>query len=123
MIKRIANKILSKGDGNGAVVSGEKSVPCEYFAKFLKAKVDKKRDSKELRDLSAKIDLDKDGNIDVNDLETCLGQINHEGFFSKAQSTTVSAFSASTTPIKQRIDHHQQYNLSKSEIKSTKPLN
>lgn len=57
-------------------------VPISYFAKFLKAKVDKKWEFNELQKLTERMDLDQDGNIDENDIVCCLGRIEQEDFTS-----------------------------------------
>jgi Ca2+-binding EF-hand superfamily protein len=52
-----------------------------FFAKFIKAKVDKKRSIDELKHLANQIDLDKDGIISEHDLEAYLSRLNFSNFF------------------------------------------
>jgi hypothetical protein len=42
--------------------------PVEFFAKFLKAKVDKRREYPELLEIVKRMDLDQDGYLDENDI-------------------------------------------------------
>lgn len=51
-------------------------VSISYFAKFLKAKVDKKRSLDEIKDIITVIDIDKDNKIGESDLETFLSRVN-----------------------------------------------
>jgi len=48
--------------------SPSQGVPADYFADFLRAKVDKKRSSEELRRYASFIDVDKDGFVSEIDL-------------------------------------------------------
>ena len=61
--------------------TGKKDVSIGYFAKFLKAKVDKKSDMNELREFAKAIDLDKDGCLCEADMETFLKRLNFREFF------------------------------------------
>lgn len=52
-----------------------------FFAKFLKAKVDKKRNLEDIKDLMRSVDLDRDGKIGESDLEAFIGRVNFQEFF------------------------------------------
>ncbi len=50
-------------------------ITTNFFAKFIKAKVDKKRTLDELKELvDSSIDMDKDGYIGLSDLESFVGR-------------------------------------------------
>jgi hypothetical protein len=53
----------------------------DTFARFLKQKVDKKRNLQELFDFVMKMDVNKDGFIDNYDIETCFGNLNNDRFY------------------------------------------
>lgn len=68
----------------------------------MKNKVDKKRTFDELKAFATMMDIDQDGFIDVQDLNTVLGNLTNDKFFHNngealAISSGMSAFSASTT--------------------------
>lgn len=56
-------------------------VDIEKFANFLKAKVSQTRTLDELNLISYMIDVDKDGYVSKEDLQTCLSNLNSEAFF------------------------------------------
>lgn len=58
-----------------------KGVPLAEFTKFLKLKVDKRRDEAELREISKMIDVDKDEYISDNDIQTCISNLNNSAFW------------------------------------------
>lgn len=70
----------------------ERKVSVGTFTKFLKNKVDKKRDVVELRKYAELIDLDNDGYINIYDLQTCIGNLNNETFYKDNGSTLVGTF-------------------------------
>ena len=63
LIKRVVDK---NSDSNTAGIS------ITYFAEFLKQKVDKKADVRDLKVYSGMMDIDKDGYIGENDMNTCI---------------------------------------------------
>jgi Ca2+-binding EF-hand superfamily protein len=53
-------------------------ISTNFFAKFIKAKVDKKRTLEELKEIvDASIDMDKDGCIGLSDLDAFLGRASY----------------------------------------------
>lgn len=56
-------------------------VSIEKFADFLKAKVAQSRDLEELQLFTYQMDIDKDGSISKEDLQTCLTNLNSVAFF------------------------------------------
>ena len=56
-------------------------VTVETFAAFLKAKIDKKRELSEHEAFAYQMDVNRDGYIDVFDLETCIGNLNNDRFY------------------------------------------
>lgn len=62
----------------------KKDITVKYFAKFLSAKIDKKMGMEEIISMTSQMDIDKDGIISVNDLETFLQRINFNEFFTKS---------------------------------------
>lgn len=74
-------------------------VSIEKFTDFLQLKIDKKRSRDILNTFAEYIDVDKDGNIGVQDLRTCLVNIKSSSFFknnglalSKSQFNTQNRF-------------------------------
>lgn len=74
-------------------------VSVEKFTDFLQMKIDKKRPRDVLHTFAEYIDVDKDGNIGVQDLRTCLVNIKSSAFFknngaalSKSQFNTQQKF-------------------------------
>ena len=49
-----------------------RGVPVDEFCLFLKQKVDKKRDSNELRKHARQMDVDKDGFVSAADIDACI---------------------------------------------------
>jgi Ca2+-binding EF-hand superfamily protein len=85
----------SQSDFNAPHESGldkERKVSVSYFTKFLKNKVDKKRDFEELRRYAELIDIDADGYISIHDLHSCLGNLNNETFYKNNGATLVGTF-------------------------------
>jgi Ca2+-binding EF-hand superfamily protein len=70
----------------------EKKVTTNYFAKFLKSKVDKKNDINELTKYSELMDIDADGYISIHDLQSCLGNLNNETFYKDNGATLAGTF-------------------------------
>lgn len=60
-------------------------ISINFFAKFIKAKVDKKRSFEEIRSLVEAIDMDKDGNIGHSDLEAFVGRANFHHYFENSK--------------------------------------
>ena len=57
-------------------------ISTNFFEKFIKAKVDKKRTLEEIKELvDASIDMDKDGFIGLSDLEAFVGRASYHTFF------------------------------------------
>ena len=50
------------------VSESTKGIPVAEFSKFLKLKVDKRRDESELKSISQLIDVDKDNYVSENDI-------------------------------------------------------
>lgn len=68
-------------------------LPVEAFAKFLSQKIDKKKDFSTLMIFAQQIDIDKDGMVSEDDLNTCLDHLNSEAFFRQSgQALTHSSF-------------------------------
>jgi Ca2+-binding EF-hand superfamily protein len=55
--------------------SPHNSVSVIYFTNFLKNKVDKKRTFDELKQFATMMDIDQDGFIDLQDLNTVIGNL------------------------------------------------
>ena len=80
------------------ISSPQNSVSVIYFTNFLKNKVDKKRTFDELKDFATMMDIDQDGFIDVQDLNTVLGNLTNDRFYKNngealAISSGLSGFS------------------------------
>ena len=56
-------------------------VPLDLFTKFLHEKIDKERRVEKLKEYSVMIDIDKDGKICPDDLQTCIRNLNSFQFF------------------------------------------
>ena len=52
-----------------------------FFSKFIKMKVDKKREINEIKAYVDLIDIDKDGVISIEDLDSFLSRINFNDFY------------------------------------------
>jgi Ca2+-binding EF-hand superfamily protein len=52
----------------------------ELFAFFIKSKVCKNMNNDQIKELVGKIDIDSDGKISESDLNTALGNANHDNF-------------------------------------------
>jgi len=59
----------------------KEGVPLERFTKFLSEKIDKERHVSKLEDYSNMIDIDKDGKICADDLQTCINNMGSYQFF------------------------------------------
>ena len=70
----------------------EKKVTVEYFIKFLKSKVDKKRDLDELRRFVELMDIDNDNYISIHDLHSCLGNLSNETFYKDSGATLANTY-------------------------------
>ena len=87
IIKRLSTK-------NGFTY--DKGVPVDFFAEFLRAKIDKKRTDGELRKYASFMDVDKDGFLSEIDLQTCINNLGSDAFFRDGgEALAVSAFSSS----------------------------
>jgi len=90
LLKRLAQKRSAD-----VQVPSEEAVPLNVFEGFLKAKIDKKRDSSQLRKFAFMIDIDKDGFITEMDLMTCLNNLNNQAFFKNSgEALKTAAFSS-----------------------------
>jgi hypothetical protein len=59
-------------------------ITTSFFAKFIKAKVDKKRTLEELKELvDTSLDMDRDGFIGLSDLEAFVGRASYHQFFER----------------------------------------
>ena len=65
-------------DGLLQRLSSKGEVPVKQFAKFLHDKIEKSKDIANLESYSSLMDIDKDGLISRDDLQTCLLNINSE---------------------------------------------
>lgn len=70
----------------------ERKVSVEFFAKFLKNKVDKKKSLDELLQQADLIDVDRDGCISIHDLQSCLGNLSNETFYKNNGATLKGTF-------------------------------
>jgi len=61
--------------------SGVLKVENDIFASFIKQKVDKKRDEYSISMYVNQMDVDKDGYITEEDLNTCIKNLNNMSFF------------------------------------------
>lgn len=77
LVKRVVDK-NSETNTTGITIT--------YFAEFLKQKVDKKADVRDLRLFSGMMDIDKDGYISENDLTTCIKNLQNTAFWKSASS-------------------------------------
>ena len=80
----------------------------EYFAAFLKSKVDKKVSIDELRRHASLVDIDRDGYIDKHDLETCIGNLNNARFFEDNGAALTNAGFSSDTKFYPKEDMSQE---------------
>ena len=82
-----AKSLLSKlVDTKQASNPGSDSkISLKFFAKFLKAKVDKKPNVSELLVLVEEMDIDHDGVISESDLDSFLGRVNYTQAFKPKQ--------------------------------------
>jgi len=60
---------------------GKNGVPISKFARFLKDKVEKNKDLENLESYADLMDVDKDGRICKDDLQTCLCNVGSDQFF------------------------------------------
>ncbi len=75
------------------------AVSVNYFGRFLKNKIDKKRAEGELMRHAQMMDIDQDGFIDKHDLGTVLGNLQNETFFANnGETVAMSTVSRLTTP-------------------------
>ena len=87
LVKRLLNKSGTAASSNG--------IPVDYFADFLKQKIDKKRNPNDLHKFANFMDIDKDGFISEIDLQTCLSNLNSNAFFKNGgEALAVSSFSS-----------------------------
>lgn len=73
-------------------VEKDRKVSVDFFARFLKSKVDKKNSIEELTRHASLIDVDNDGYISVHDLRSCLGNLNNETFYKNNGATLTGTF-------------------------------
>ena len=75
--------MATKNQSKQNIIKGKTGeyISISFFAKFIKAKVDKKRTIEEIKHLADQIDLDRDGCISVHDLEAYLTRLNFKDFF------------------------------------------
>ena len=84
LIEKLIQTEISSKSNKGRISKTEKQaalVSINFFAKFIKAKVDKKRDTAEIKALVQMIDVDRDGVISETDLDAFLGRVNFHDFF------------------------------------------
>lgn len=75
----------------------KRGVPIDEFAKFLKQKVDKKRDLKQLSKFVALIDIDKDGQVSGEDVEACIRNLHNTCFWqNEGAALAKSTFNSKT---------------------------
>ena len=80
--KTLLNKLIETKNSSKTNKARNKAttdqISTNFFAKFIKAKVDKKRTLEELKELvDASIDMDKDGFIGLSDLDTFVGRASY----------------------------------------------
>ena len=63
------------------LTTSSKGIPVAEFSNFLKLKVDKRREEAELKSISKLIDVDKDGYVSENDIQTCIRNLNNSAFW------------------------------------------
>ena len=80
LLRKIAVSEKKEHEGDQETEGPYRAISVAYFAKFLKNKVDKKREANELERYALLMDIDQDGFIDINDLNTCVGNINNDFF-------------------------------------------
>jgi hypothetical protein len=86
------NKARNKATSNHITTS--------FFAKFLKAKVDKKRSLEEIKDLvESGIDMDRDGCIGLSDLDAFVGRANYHQFFERVPPATINTQQTTSHPV------------------------
>jgi Ca2+-binding EF-hand superfamily protein len=72
-------------------------IPLRVFAEFLKQKVEKKKEIKELEHFTMMLDVDKDGFISEADLVTCIKNLNNAQFYKNGgQALASSTFNTKT---------------------------
>jgi Ca2+-binding EF-hand superfamily protein len=76
LLKRLAQAGDHVVTGPGII-----GIPVSIFAEFLKQKVEKKRDIRDLERYSTMVDIDKDGFITEADVVTCIKNLNNAAFF------------------------------------------
>ncbi len=97
-------------------ISTEKGIPTDYFAEFLKAKIDKKRSEYELRKYAHYMDIDKDGFISEIDLQTCLNNLSSDAFFrDSGVALAQSSFSSDKKffPVNESITAERAFEIAK----------
>lgn len=77
--KTLIEKLLETKRASNPGCNDEISL--KFFAKFIKAKVDKKPEVPEIIGLVSQMDIDRDGLIGENDLEAFLGRVNYSKAF------------------------------------------
>ncbi len=78
LLKRLAVSEAKETAGPAA-----SAVSVDFFGRFLKGKIDKRREAGELSRFAAMMDLDQDSFVDLNDLSACLGNLQNEAFFAQ----------------------------------------
>jgi len=77
-VKQLSDKLLAS---KSTQTSNKEKISVGFFAKFLKAKVDKKRSVEELKEFAKQMDLDRDGYLGEEDIDAFLKRLNFKDFF------------------------------------------
>jgi Ca2+-binding EF-hand superfamily protein len=88
LLKKISSSREYSGSHDGVQVAD--------FASFMKRKIDKKRPENHLRQISHQIDVDKDGVINIDDLNACLKNIKCDTFFKNGGEALMQSTFASS---------------------------
>ena len=81
-----SNKINTAGLIQRLSLDGS-PISVSKFTEFLKAKVEKRKNPSELFVYAQYMDVDKDGFINLDDINTCMRNINSQAFFKEAGSS------------------------------------
>ena len=98
------------------------SITVNFFAKFVKSKVDKKRSIEDIRGLVAALDLDGDGVVSVSDLEALVGRANFHQYFEKVQAGTIKQQGSKPTEAQLQTIHKLEINLKKLASEKSEQL-
>jgi Ca2+-binding EF-hand superfamily protein len=69
-VESLVTRLIQKSGTSSPI-----GIPVAYFAEFLKAKIDKKRNYQELDKYARYMDIDKDGLVSEIDIQTCIDNL------------------------------------------------